>query len=195
MLKVTAKSTSTATESSATSNNEASCEVTCNGKPAWFHGMWPCWGILNVSCSKGEESRTHTTQLVPAHVTKTSTVLTSDSAETTRVMPKTSAAATARRYMRSVSSDGAAQSSSPVKVAGSGSFSAACKGVWTGYLGKMCLGLTMQHIEASWPNGSVDSFWVCSGKLGVRMHEGPDYASSGHSCGGNEVSRMVYSKK
>lgn len=28
-----------------------SCTLTCNGRTTWLHGMWPCYGVLEVRCS------------------------------------------------------------------------------------------------------------------------------------------------
>lgn len=114
------------------------CEITCNGSPAWFHGLFPCWGKLEVTC----------------------------------------------------------KSDSAWSEVGS------CRGLWTGFVGKMCMGLTLDHSQGTWkghPDNkttySVDNFRMCSGKHGLMLQHGiKGKFAMGSSCHGKGIHRHIDAK-
>lgn len=120
---------------------EVRCEASCNGGPLWLHGLWPCWGTLNVSCTTTEASWSQRASSAASR---------EDGERPTAV---------SRRSLSHAKEEGAASWvgpwPSPVSSR-SMSFSASCRGLWTGFFGRRCIGLTMMHSTAAWPTGEID---------------------------------------
>ena len=74
------------------------------------------------------------------------------------------------------------------------SFSAACKGLWTGALGKMCWGLEIQHSTATWPGGEAEKTGFCAGRLGLSAKKRYGGASMGQFCHGTHAGIVVMVK-
>jgi len=190
--------------------DKLSCSLTCNNKPAWMDGLLPCWGVLNISCqSSSAKSSRHQpvgSAGVPTAATKPAT---KSSLRRTLVMPNThpesryfNLDAAAQQRADQLSSDpqaafesvhhpeGSAAAHHPeASVAGrSMSFGAACKGLWTGILGKMCMGLTLGHGSATWTGGHAEVSHLCAGRLLVQGHKGASEASMGSWCHGTHAS-------
>ena len=168
-----------------------SCTLTCNDRAAWMHGLWPCWGILNLTCSSSSSSGAPSSLIVGGvkggsavsrHLLMSDTASSETSAVGVRALDRTeeeNAAATTDVHFRGE---------------GSMSFSAACKGLWTGALGKMCWGLEIQHSTATWPGGEAEKTGFCAGRLGVSAKKHDGGASMGQFCHGTHAGIVVMVK-
>ena len=92
------------------------------------------------------------------------------------------------RHSAVPSADSAATKEAAVQPERSMTFSAVCKGLWTGALGKMCWGLTMQSSSAVWPEGRATKDGICAGRLGTSAHKEEDGFAMGQFCSGTFAS-------
>ena len=83
----------------------------------------------------------------------------------------------------------------------SGSVVGSCRGLWTGFFGKMCIGLSMDHSQRNWhghPDNSTtfsdDNFDICSGKHSVMFHKEEGRFAMGSSCHGKNIHREIFVK-
>ena len=160
------------------------CTLTCNGSPAWFNGLLPCWGVLNVTCS-GTSSDMGSRHGSASHQRSLQATAEAHSAAgqgAATAAQKVSGAETAHIVRLSMSSDAAVSSDRTM------SFSAVCKGLWTGALGKLCWGLTLQSSSASWLGGRAEKTGVCAGRLGTMAHREADGFTMGQHCKGTLAS-------
>ena len=164
------------------------CTLTCNGSPAWFDGLLPCWGVLNITCSGSSSAMGFR---LGAH-SPTSSRRNLQAAAKEHVAAAVRGTATGQEiYDTDIAFTHAALSTSSGAAVASDrtmSFTAACKGLWTGVLGKLCWGLTMQSSSASWLGGRAEKTGVCAGRLGTMAHKEADGFTMGQHCKGTLAS-------
>ena len=175
-----------------------SCTLTCNDRAAWMHGLWPCWGILNLTCSSSSSSGAPSS-LIGGGVSGGSAVPRSAAAVSRHLLMSDTAGSEAsavgvRTLDRTEEEPATAATGVHFHSAGSMSFIAACKGIWTGALGKMCWGLEIQHSTATWPGGEAEKTGFCAGRLGVSAKKHDGGASMGQFCHGTHAGIVVMVK-
>jgi len=151
--------------------NDIKCDVLCNGKPAWFHGKWPCFGKLSLHCEGSHPDAIASDQ---ASTAVQAEPIMSGAGQMSVVQPLRLAgsAADARR-----STDDAPVGDFDID------FTAECKGIWTGFLGHRCMGFASEHAAFK----DIDMYKFCSGKQGVSMkHRGGAFAK-GSWCKGKAL--------
>lgn len=140
--------------------------LTCNDKPAWWHGAFPCWGNFSVSVSFHEGSRS-----------------------CDKKAPKTTAGTTSeatRRGLRSSSILTLPVTRMKVQPAGprvmakesvkgkdvTAVMHAECDGFWSGWFGSSCRGVSTSHSEvfhADEQEPALDKWNICSGRQHLRF--------------------------
>lgn len=201
------------------------CSMTCNGNEVWLRGLWPCWGVFEVSCKASgdgdpdldpdsQDSYEDEFELTAEQedLSSSSSSLSSSmeggdeglAAVLLLLEPLEQEHVSRRRLsMQRIhevhqtrelepvieevpvqSTDSRARMSEEKEM----TFTASCKGLWTGWFGKMCWGASMMHATVDWPGGCMDKVDFCSGKLGIRQHKKDNSVAMGHFCKGQEVS-------
>lgn len=205
----------------ASEDGDVHCSMTCNGNEVWLRGLWPCWGVFEVSCkSSGDEDPDLDPDSQDAFYEDEFEAITAGEAisvsaeggvdgdegvaavlllleplEEERVARRRLSMQRIQevhqtREMEPVIEQVPVQTASRTRLSEKKemTFSGSCKGLWTGWFGKMCWGASMMHATVDWPGGCVDKIDFCSGKLGIRQHKKDNSVAMGHFCKGQEVS-------
>jgi len=195
------------------------CTITCNGKEAWFRGMWPCWGSSTLHC-KSAANATHPARVRPTR--QQAMKLSGSHAAAQEQQEREQAAAReeeeeeeeemeheveevteeeeedtnsmmAMAEAEAASATDASGPDGPGRQFGTHSqleFTVTCKGLWTGFFGKTCMGVTLQNSNVKSADAEMERWGICSGRHSVRVRHRQDSFAMAQMCKGKDVVKV-----
>eukprot|EP00798_Chlamydomonas_sp_ICE-L_P012690 gene12690-15922_t len=152
------------------------CDLQCNGKKAWFHGLWPCWGNITLTCT------------TPAAEAEGQAKPAVDAQDQVAAEGQAKPAVDAQVQGAVDAQDLHGAYSMKEELVGATTtngwemgFSITCKGLWTGVF-QVCYGETLLHATQASPTASIDRWGICTGAHMLLTHHDKDGFCSKEIC-------------